>query len=629
MTFASSRRSTPSIPEGHGITVSFPVTLLLCALMTGLGVTDAWAQRVLFDFEGPFVLDEGRTIKDHALVFDPDTQTWHAFYIRGVVGTAGTSSEKELGHAVSDNLRSWSIRPSVVFSDPGTFDSRNVWAPDVVRNETNDGWTMYYTGVDFAALQRTGRADSFDLYDWVEFPSNPILEPDSTVYLWSPDLPVPSLSAFRDPFFFEAEGKFHLLHTALVPDTTVSAGRRGVVHHLESVDRQTWVDVGPIAVNNGNSGWWREIESVQLIENDGVWTMFFTYFGIQGVQYIQSAQFDSGWDFRQAAAIDFGIGGEFFPLGDGSWIFTRHIPLVHQPFHPSGGEIFFTLRADTLRFDPDTGKPVVVPTDPLAGDWVERTGTAFLAAPTFGDNQLERGELPVSAIGHGYVSTREFYNGPLGGVGALGAQLGNSPVGTMTSRWFTIEPTDSLLSFQLAGTAIPECRVELVRRVSTDPEVLEVVRTAIPTDIERLITTWWDVRDLRGDEVRIVIRDESTEGYIAVDHFRTWVEPVVPTAAPPASRPLVAIERIAPNPFNPRTEIRFRLDRSTEVRLLLHDLRGRRIREFDLGRLDAGGHAQVWDGTDDTGSPVASGVYLVRLLTDGAVGEGRKVTLVR
>jgi|GEM_PF-892319 len=608
----------------------WPWTSCTAALLLAVCLvpTTATAQRVLFDFEGPYLLDPGRTIKDHSLVYDDSTQTWHAFYIRGEVGAPGTSSEQQLGHATSANLRRWSILPPVIESEEGSFDARNTWAPTVIRNEDDDGWTMYYTGRDDQFLQRTGRADAVDLFDWQKLPANPILEPDSTVYLWSPDLAVPELSSFRDPFFLEIDGTFHLLHTALVPDSTVGAGRRGVVHHFESTDRQNWVDVGPLAVSNSTQGVWRDIESVQMVEHQGTWTMFFTLFGVQGVQYIQSEDFASGWDFTTAQELDFGIAAEFHRVAPDSWIYTRHLPAVHLPTHPQAGEIFYTLRADTMRFDPDTGEPVVVPTDPLGPDWIEETGTAFLAAPTFGDNQLERGEPEVGAFGHGYVSSREFYNGPLGVAGALGAQLGDEPVGTLTSRWFTIEPTDSLITFRIAGTEDPGCRVELVQRVSADPESLAVVRSTIPSGTRSMTSDWWDVRDLRGAEVRVEVIDESAEGWIALDHFRTLVEPVVPTSAPP-QRSSGRIERVAPNPFNPRTVIEFSLDRRQPVQLVVHDLRGRRVRTFDRGRLDAGTHRVIWNGTDDDGSEVASGVYLVRLLGDATLGPARKLTLVR
>lgn len=601
---------------------------LALALLVVLVATDARAQSVLFDFEGPFLLDPQRTIKDHSLVYDPATSSWNVFYIRGYVGTNGTSSEKEIGHAVSDNLRSWFILPSAVTSTPATFDERNAWAPEVLRNLADDGWEMFYTGVENSFLQRLGKATSVDLLDWTKLPSNPILEPDSTVYLWSPDLDVPELSAFRDPFLIEVDGQWNLLHTALIPNESVGAGRQAVIHRAVSPDRETWTEVAPLAYNTGNNGWWRDIESVQIVEHDGVWTMFFTYFGIQAVQWIQSDSFDSGWDFAEAQELDQGIAAEITPVGPDTWIFTRHIPQVHGVFHPLSSEIFFTLRADTLRFDPITKAPEITPTDPLGTDWVERTGTAFIAAPTFGDNQLERGEPPVGAFGHGYLSSREFFNGPLGSAGGLGAALGTSPIGTITSRWFSISETDSLISFRLAGTDSNACFVELIQRDAVDSLVTQVVRTTSPAGNNEMTNAFWDVRDLGGTECRIRVVDDDSTGYIAVDHFRVWTTLTNPTSTPPAPE-TARITKVAPNPFNPRTSIEFALDRSAHVTLVFHDLRGRRVRTMELGSVDVGRHTRVWNGADDAGRPVASGVYLVRVVTDGTTGPGRKLTLVR
>jgi FlgD Ig-like domain len=98
--------------------------------------------------------------------------------------------------------------------------------------------------------------------------------------------------------------------------------------------------------------------------------------------------------------------------------------------------------------------------------------------------------------------------------------------------------------------------------------------------------------------------------------------------------PAAATSRLArllpnrPNPFNPRTEIRFVLERETQPRLELFDVAGRRIREWPVTSYEAGTHAVVFDGFDDGGRELASGVYLVRLQALGAT-ETRRITLVR
>jgi len=83
-----------------------------------------------------------------------------------------------------------------------------------------------------------------------------------------------------------------------------------------------------------------------------------------------------------------------------------------------------------------------------------------------------------------------------------------------------------------------------------------------------------------------------------------------------------------PNPFNPRTSIRFSLTRAEPVRLDVYDLRGRHVARLLDERLDSGFHRVQWDGRDANRHSVASGVYLVRLSTPSKT-TSRRVALVR
>lgn len=99
-----------------------------------------------------------------------------------------------------------------------------------------------------------------------------------------------------------------------------------------------------------------------------------------------------------------------------------------------------------------------------------------------------------------------------------------------------------------------------------------------------------------------------------------------------AVRPSAAIARldwdVAPNPFNARVTIRFEVPRGGEdVAATFFDARGRRIRTLMLGSQDEGSHAITWDGRDDRGNLVGSGVYFIRLRV-GSASDVRKVALV-
>jgi len=88
------------------------------------------------------------------------------------------------------------------------------------------------------------------------------------------------------------------------------------------------------------------------------------------------------------------------------------------------------------------------------------------------------------------------------------------------------------------------------------------------------------------------------------------------------------LEQNYPNPFNPTTTIRFSLARAGHVRLDVFNLLGERVRTLTDADFPAGAHGVVWDGTDDDGRPMASGIYLYRLRSDNE-SHSRKMSLVK
>ncbi|HET9250495.1 MAG TPA: FlgD immunoglobulin-like domain containing protein [Candidatus Eisenbacteria bacterium] len=105
----------------------------------------------------------------------------------------------------------------------------------------------------------------------------------------------------------------------------------------------------------------------------------------------------------------------------------------------------------------------------------------------------------------------------------------------------------------------------------------------------------------------------------------TGIEALAPGAPRAGARLLGA----APNPFNPRTAVRFELDRSSEVRLRIYNVEGALVRTLAGGRFPEGSHRVVWDGRDDRRREVGSGAYFLRLTADGTDLPARKVVLLR
>ena len=83
-----------------------------------------------------------------------------------------------------------------------------------------------------------------------------------------------------------------------------------------------------------------------------------------------------------------------------------------------------------------------------------------------------------------------------------------------------------------------------------------------------------------------------------------------------------------PNPFNPSTTISFDLPRGMTVSLDVLALDGRRVAELVRDALPAGRHEVTWQGRNDQGGVVASGVYFARLVCDGEV-QTTKMTLTK
>jgi DNA-binding beta-propeller fold protein YncE len=84
-----------------------------------------------------------------------------------------------------------------------------------------------------------------------------------------------------------------------------------------------------------------------------------------------------------------------------------------------------------------------------------------------------------------------------------------------------------------------------------------------------------------------------------------------------------------PNPFTPATTIDFSLKAPGHARLTVFDAAGRQVRTLLDDERAAGPHDVTWNGRDDAGRKLASGVYFYRLEAAGGGVETRKVTLLR
>jgi hypothetical protein len=83
-----------------------------------------------------------------------------------------------------------------------------------------------------------------------------------------------------------------------------------------------------------------------------------------------------------------------------------------------------------------------------------------------------------------------------------------------------------------------------------------------------------------------------------------------------------------PNPFNPNTTIRYTLNRTADVKLAIYDVSGKLIRTLVDAEKDAGFYSVNWNGEDDSGKNVGSGIYLYRLESDN-FEQTKRMILIR
>jgi FlgD Ig-like domain len=130
----------------------------------------------------------------------------------------------------------------------------------------------------------------------------------------------------------------------------------------------------------------------------------------------------------------------------------------------------------------------------------------------------------------------------------------------------------------------------------------------------------------------IYIHDDEANGVLDRAKFLydtiVWMGdlPNLPTAAGPLA--VNSLSQNYPNPFNPQTTIAFSLKERRAVTLTIYNVAGQRVRTLASESFAAGAHTRVWDGRNDAGQPVSSGVYFYKLVAKDFV-QTRKMVLLK
>jgi beta-fructofuranosidase len=218
----------------------------------------------------------GSWIWDFWLADDGDR--YHLFFLfasRALRDEHRRHRRAAIGHAVSDDLRTWVQMDDVVAASPApAFDDLATWTGSVVRG--HDGqWWLFYTGVtlvDDRIRQAIGAATSIDLEVWHKDPASPLVTADGRWYerlgggAWHEE-------AWRDPWVFAdpAGDGWQMLITARAnqgPDDD-----RGVIGHAHSPDLRRWEVEPPLSKPGSGFG---HIECPQVALVDGRQVLLFS-----------------------------------------------------------------------------------------------------------------------------------------------------------------------------------------------------------------------------------------------------------------------------------------------------------------------------------------------------------------
>ena len=139
--------------------------------------------------------------------------------------------------------------------------------------------------------------------------------------------------------------------------------------------------------------------------------------------------------------------------------------------------------------------------------------------------------------------------------------------------------------------------------------------TSIPAGINDIISM--------NNDNKLVIKEiefSSADGVLLKTIVSRTSQPVVPSG--------FILEQNYPNPFNPITEIGFSLPKMSKVNLTVYNVLGQEVISLIESSLPSGNHRVIWDGRNELGAAVGSGIYFYRLTADDFEAK-RKMTLLK
>lgn len=224
------------------------------------------------------------------------------------------------------------------------------------------------------------------------------------------------------------------------------------------------------------------------------------------------------------------------------------------------------------------------------------------------------GDTALAKKSGGLWSVKYVPDAPLGTVGYEALHFAFHPGDTRVSQENSFRVTLGEVAIDVLGESLVNAGIDLDVR---DWQVVELplepieIRGAIDEVVfsGNLTGTFYldDIRFLAATPPQIAVKEEISSS--------------LPSQ--------FALQQNYPNPFNSGTVIHFALPRPADVELAVFNLAGQKVIRLVHGPRPAGSYTLHWDGHDQEGRQLASGVYLVRLQVARGLEETRKMLLIR
>lgn len=135
---------------------------------------------------------------------------------------------------------------------------------------------------------------------------------------------------------------------------------------------------------------------------------------------------------------------------------------------------------------------------------------------------------------------------------------------------------------------------------------------------------------LRSSVTQSVAGEAAGGDYRAYAGFWTpWLDPTDVTDDEETAVPReFSLSQNYPNPFNPHTVIEYALPKKSRVNITVYNLLGQKVKVLKDVLETAGYKRIVWDGTDDSGNEVTSGIYFYRIVA-GDFNKAKKMVIVK